>query len=138
MVHSRSLGLQMQALYCSSLNSYPNIGVLHFNTFVVPGFLLQQLIPKKSIPFFFWCVLQTRVSILIKKRPYSSLSAPTLGKSGMSRKTPFTVESYDELVWGLYRLSVGTSGKGFHPCRSKGLVPLCGENGIRRFRNPVG
>ena len=29
----------------------PNIGVLHFNTCLVPGFLLEQLIPKKSIHF---------------------------------------------------------------------------------------
>ena len=50
-----------------NLGLNPDIGVLHFNTFLVPGFLLQQLIPKKSI-LFFWCVFQTRVSVLKEGR----------------------------------------------------------------------
>ena len=33
--------------------------------FLVPGFLLEQFIPKKTYTFFFWCVLQTRVVMFV-------------------------------------------------------------------------
>ena len=45
-----TLSVMKWALWmCRAYN--PNIGVLHLNAFLVPGFLLQQLIPKKSILF---------------------------------------------------------------------------------------